>query len=248
MSLISKVFQKIYLFWVVLVFSVFMIILLPLIILPILLGQKYGNITFFALYLWSKIFSILNFIHYKIIGADNIDKKQSYIYTSNHTSFLDIPGLTISIPTQFRPLAKKELLKAPIFGLIVKVVTVVVDRSSADSRRESINILKKRIHSGISLLIFPEGTQNRTEQPLQPFYDGAFRLAIETQTPVLPMVIVNAGKLMPPTGFSIRPGKIKVVFGEPIDVSNYTMEDTPKLKTEVFNIMQELLKKHPIEA
>ncbi len=248
MRFISKVLLKIYTFWVLLVFSVFMIVLLPIIILPILLGQKYGSITYFGLYLWSWIFSILNFIHYKQIGRKNVDRKQSYVYVSNHTSFLDIPGLTMGIPTQFRPLAKKELLKAPVFGLIVRVATVVVDRSNPESRRESINILKKRIRSGISLLIFPEGTQNRTDQPLQPFYDGAFRLAIETQTPLLPIVVVNAGKLMPPSRLTLRPGKIKVVFGKPIEVSSLGMDDVKKLKEETFEVMSKMLEENPIKA
>lgn len=247
MKFITNILLKIYTFWVLLVFSVFMIALLPLIILPIVLGEKYGHVTYFALSLWSWIFSILNFIPYEQIGKENVNKKQSYVYTSNHTSFLDIPGLTMAIPTQYRPLAKKELLKIPVFGLIVKVATVVVDRSNPESRRESINILKKRIKSGISLLIFPEGTQNRTDQPLQPFYDGAFRLAIETQTPILPIVIVNAGKLMPPSGLAIRPGKIKVVFGEPIDVSEYAMEDVKALKERTFETMSKMLADNPIK-
>lgn len=247
MKFLQALLIKLYTFWVLIVFSVFMLLLLPIIILPILLGEKYGGITYFALRLWSRIFSILNFIRYQQIGRDNVDRKQSYIYTSNHTSFLDIPGLTMGIPTQFRPLAKKELLKAPVFGLIVKVATVVVDRSNPESRKESLKTLKKRIKSGISLLIFPEGTQNRTAQPLQPFYDGAFRIAIETQTPVLPIVVVNAGKLMHPSGLTVKPGKIKVVFGEPLSVENYRMDQVKELKQKTYDIMEKMLADNPID-
>lgn len=224
--------------WVMLVFSIFMLLFLPLIVLPILLGEKYGRITYFGLLLWSWVFSKLTFIRYKVIGRKNIDRKQSYIYTSNHTSFLDIPGLTLGIPTQFRPLAKKELLKIPVFGLIARVAAIIVDRSSTKSRKSSIRRLKKTLSAGISILIFPEGTQNRSDQPLQRFYDGAFRIAIETGSPIMPIVVTNAGKLMPPSTINVKPGTIKVIFGKEINTSGLTLADLPMLKERVYDIMK----------
>jgi len=230
---------KIYTLWVIIVFSVFMIILLPFIILPILLGN--GRITYAALRWWSWIFSKLTFIRYEIKNRHFVDRKQSYIYTSNHTSFLDAPGIRLAIPTQFRPLAKKELLKIPVFGLIVKTCCIIVDRSNAKSRKESIKKLTSYLKQKISILLFAEGTQNRTKEILQPFYDGAFRIAIETQTPIMPMVVINAGKLMPPSGLTIKPGKIKVVFGEAVPVEGMTLKDLPQLKEKVFNLMKDLI-------
>ena len=238
------VLLKIYMIWVLLVFTTFMIILLPLIVLPILIHVRVGMGTFYGLKIWSWIFSKLNFIPYEIIGKKNVKASNSYIYTCNHTSFLDAPGIALAIPNQFRPLAKKELLKIPIFGLIVRVVTVVVDRSSPESRKTSLQKLKDIIKKGVSILIFPEGTQNRTKDLLQPFYSGAFRTAIETQTPIMPMVVINAGQLMPPGTMNIRPGKIKVVFGEPIHVDGYTMQNVNELKDHTFKIMEELLIKN----
>lgn len=230
MAIIRSILNKLYTFWVLLVFTVFMLILLPGILLPILFGQEYGRVAYTFLKIWSWIFSKLNFIRYKIHHRDRIDPKKSYIYTSNHTSFLDAPGLSLGIPTQFRPLAKKELKKIPVFGLIIRVVTIVVDRSSAESRRKSIETLKKILARGISILIFPEGTQNRTSESLQPFYDGAFRIAIQTQTSIAPIIIRNAGKLMAPSSLSVRPGSIDVIFAEPIEVRGMTMQDLPDLK------------------
>ncbi len=228
-----------YLVWVAIVFITFMIILLPMFILPILLGQKYGRITYIGLYLWSRVFSLLTFIHYKTIGLENFDKKKSYVYTSNHTSFLDIPGVVRSIPGQFRPLAKKELLKVPVFGWIVKVACVVVDRSSPESRKESSLLLKERIKSGISLLIFSEGTQNRSDDPLLPFYEGAFRISKDTDTDVLPMVILNAGKLMPPGKLNVRPGKIKMVFDKPVSPDQFS--NAAEMKEHVRNVMLKMI-------
>ena len=241
MRMLKKILLKIYMIWVLLVFSIFMILLLPLIILPMLLGEKYGHVTYFALAVWSWIFSKLTFIRYEIVGRENVDRQRSYIYTSNHTSFLDIPGLTLGIPTQFRPLAKKELLKIPVFGFIVRVATVVVDRSNAESRKKSIRTLKKILNEGISILIFPEGTQNRTKLPLQPFYDGAFRIAIETDTPIVPIVVTNAGKLMPPSTINLRPGKIKVIFGEIVETHHMKLTDLPFLKERVYHTMKEAI-------
>lgn len=238
----KKLISFFYLVWVAIVFITFMIILLPMFILPILLGQKYGGITYTGLYLWSRVFSLLTFIHYKTIGLENFDRKKSYVFTSNHTSFLDIPGVVRSIPGQFRPLAKKELLKVPVFGWIVKVACVVVDRSSPESRKASTMLLKERIKSGISLLIFSEGTQNRSDEPLLPFYEGAFRISRDTNTEILPMVILNAGKLMPPGSLKIKPGKIKMVFGKSVSPDQFN--SSAEMKDHVRNLMLQMIEDH----
>ncbi|MTI26661.1 lysophospholipid acyltransferase family protein [Fulvivirga kasyanovii] len=243
MKALKQIASKIYVGWVLLVFTSFMLILLPIIIFPILLGEKYGSITYFGLRAWSWIFSKLNFIKYEVVNANNVNRNKSYIYTSNHTSFLDVPGLCLGVPTQFRPLAKRELLKIPVFGWIVRVAAVIVDRSSTESRKKSVKKLKQVLGEGISILIFPEGTQNRTDQPLQPFYDGAFRIAVEAGAPIMPIVITNAGRLMPPNSLNIKPGKIKVIFGEEVDTSGYSLSDLPFLKEKVFNEMKAIVER-----
>ena len=94
---------------------------------------------------------------------------------------------------------------------------------------------------GISILIFPEGTQNRTQDRLQPFYDGAFRVAIETKQPIVPIVVLNAGKLMPPNKIHIEPGTIKLVAGNEIQTDNYSLKETSQLKQKVFDTMDEMI-------
>lgn len=168
----------------------------------------------------------------------------SCIYVSNHTSFLDIPGIRLIIPGEFRPIAKKELLKIPIFGIIVKAATVVVDRSNAQSRKQSMEKLSSILTGGIAILVFAEGTQNRTKEILQPFKDGAFRIAIDTQLPIVPLVVVGAGPLMPPGTLTIKPGRIKVIAGAPIPVTGLTTDDTQTLKQQVFDTMLEIYKKN----
>jgi 1-acyl-sn-glycerol-3-phosphate acyltransferase len=147
------------------------------------------------------------------------------------------------IPGEFRPLAKKELLKIPVFGWIAQSAAVIVDRSSGESRKKSMDKLKKILLDGLSILIFAEGTQNRTKDVLQPFKEGAFRIAVDTQQPILPMVVVGAGPLMPPGTIRLRPGKIKVIVAPEIPTSGLTYDDLPKLKQQTFEIMKELIVK-----
>lgn len=244
LNFIRSVLSRLYIVWVLIVFSVFMILFLPGIILPFFLGERFGWIGYLFLRLWSWIFSILNRIPYEIIGRENIRKGKSFIYVSNHTSFLDIPGLTITIPGQFRPLAKKELLKLPVFGWIAQNASVIVDRSSPESRKKSFDRLKNILKAGISILIFAEGTQNRSQEVLQPFKDGAFRIAVDTQQPILPVVVIGAGKLMPPGRFYIKPGKIKIVVGKEIPTEGLTSKDMAALKDQTFSIMKEMIQKN----
>lgn len=218
MKVLSSLFNGLYIFWVFLVFTVFMLVFLPGIILPAFFGPRAVSVTYFFMKAWSWVFSMLTFIRYEIVGRERIEKGKAYIYVSNHTSFLDLPGIALTIRGQFRPLAKKELLKLPVFGWITRATCVVVDRSSNESRKKSINHLKHILSLGINILIFPEGTQNRTAAKMQPFKDGAFRIAVDTQKPLMPMVVLGAGKLMPPGTIQLRPGKIKIVVGDEIHV------------------------------
>jgi len=194
---------------------------------------------------WSWVFSMRTFIRYDIVGRENIEHNKSYIFVSNHTSFLDLPGIAMTIRGQFRPLAKKELLKLPVFGWITRATCVVVDRSNNESRKESINHLKDILNLGINILIFPEGTQNRTKEILQPFKDGACRIAVDTQKTLLPLVVIGAGKLMPPGTIRLRPGRIKIIVGKEILLR--PDETTASLKRQTYEIMMEMCDEHIAE-
>ena len=241
MKIITFLLSLLYKIWVGLVFTVFMIILLPGIVLPFLLGQRFGAVGYAFLWLWSWIFSKLTFIRYRFYGKENFRKGQAYIYVSNHTSFLDIPGLTMLLPGQFRPLAKKELLRIPIFGWIARSAAIIVDRSSPESRKKSIDRLKAFLKDHISILIFAEGTQNRTSNPLQPFKDGAFRIAVDTQQPLLPIVVIGAGPLMPPGTINLKPGLIRIYVGEEITTTGLRIQDVRALKEQTFNVMTAMI-------
>ncbi len=244
LAFIENILLKLYALWVFLVFTIFMILFLPGLTMPFILGKRFSWLGYTFLRIWSWIFSKLTFIRYEIHGKENFRKGQAYIYVSNHTSFLDLPGITLTIPGEFKPMAKKELLKIPLFGWIARGATIIVDRSSAESRKKSLDKLKDILLDGISILLFAEGTQNRSIEILQPFKDGAFRLAIDTQEPVLPMVVIGAGKLMPPGTVNLRPGVIKIFVAKEISIEGLTNSDLPLLKQKTFDMMKDLIVKN----
>lgn len=223
------------------VFTFFMLLFLPFILVPGFFGARAVGFSYFFMKAWSQIFSWLTFIRYEIRGRENIPREKAFIYVSNHTSFLDLPGIAMSIRGQFRPLAKKELLKIPVFGWITAVTCVVVDRSSPESRQKSIKNLKHILGQQISILIFPEGTQNRSREILQPFKEGAFKIALETRQSLLPLVVRNAGRLMPPGTLQLRPGKITIDVGHPIPVNEGLANDSAELKDHAFEVMKNML-------
>ena len=118
--------------------------------------------------------SIDFYLDKKIYEAPH-DKKKPYIFVSNHISYLDAAILVKAFRQPVRPLGKVEMSKVPVFGFIYKNAIVTVDRSNPENRAKSVRIFKSIISKGISVLVFPEGTFNMTNQPLKEFYDGAFR-------------------------------------------------------------------------
>lgn len=241
-----KLLAAIYLGYGLIVFFAVMLIFLPFIILSSFLPNKLGaTVPFFFLRCWSFIFSTLSLFFYSVKGADKLDTSKPYIYVPNHGSYLDATAVVLAAPTAFKPLGKIEMSRVPLFGFIYKRVVVMVDRSTKESRSESVEKLKLVLQKGISILIFPEGTMNRTPQVLKDFYDGAFRIAIETKTPIAPFVILNAKKIMPRNNpLSVRPGVIDIVFADPIDVSEYTSDDIEILKLRVYKVMEDLFFQH----
>ena len=151
--------------------------------------------------------------------------------------------MVISAPKVFKPLGKIEMLKIPIFGMIYKRMVVMINRKDKQSRLRCIEELKIELASGLSILIFPEGTMNRTEEALAEFYDGAFRLAIETQTAIVPVAIFNARNLMPRKNMLlVRPGRISCVYGSPIEVTGLSETEIPKLKAKAHHILESMIR------
>ena len=243
----NKVLSGLYLLYGTLIFITLMIIVLPFVllasaILPMHAGKR---VILFLLRCWAWCFSYTSFFWITTVHKKMINRQIPHIYVGNHGSYLDAVAVCIGIPQFFSPLGKVEMTKIPIFGIIYKRIVIMIDRSSKESRAQSVSALKSDISNGSSILIFPEGTMNKTGAPLTEFYDGAFRIAIETQTSLMPFVTINNRKLLPRINpLSARPGLIKIVFITPVSVKGLTMEDLPMLKQKVLDLMEEAILVH----
>lgn len=177
------------------------------------------------------------------IGKKPFDKK--YVYVANHISYLDTVLIYAAIPHYFRTLAKKEMVKIPVFGYVYKQLAVLVDRSSAHSRARSMRLMWRVLKNESNIAVFPEGTFNETDAPLKDFYDGAFRLAINTQTDILPMIFPDTVKRWHySTAWKLNPGRNRVIYLEPVSIQGYSMERLPELKQKVYQQMEEALKEY----
>lgn len=188
---------------------------------------------------------------YTVIGIRHQEKhevpreKKQYIFVANHISYLDIPSAVLGIAQPFRALGKAEMKVVPVFGWIYRIAVVMVNRKSAADRAKSIRSLKAVLKKGISILIFPEGTFNETGKTLGHFYDGAFRIAIETQTPIKPLLLIDTLKRMHYRSlFEINPGINRVIHLEEVDVTGYTLDDVQLLKEKVKEQMREGLERY----
>ncbi len=212
-----KAIQWIYTVYVITVFTLTMLLFSLFIIIPLVISTKGGRVSFIFIRAWAHTWSALVGIRYEIHGKEHIVKGQPYIYIFNHRSFLDAPVIPIAIPQEIRAMGKKELNNIPLFGLIVSRVAVWVDRKDANSRQVSVARLKEILNQGISVVVAPEGTRNDSNETLLPFQRGAFRIAVETQVPIMPMAIIGADKLMKKGSLLMRPGKVRIYFSKPIE-------------------------------
>jgi 1-acyl-sn-glycerol-3-phosphate acyltransferase len=204
---------------------------------------KGGNLLYKACTLWGDIWLPLIFIWHKNIYEQPIDKKASYIFVSNHISYFDIPVIVKTFRQPIRPLGKAEIAKIPIFGFIYKNAIVTVERSSAPNRAKSVAVLKSVLKQGVSILVFPEGTFNETGKPLKEFYDGAFRIAIETSTPIVPVLMLDTfDRLHYKSIFSLTPGISRSVFLQPVSTEGLGSKDVTVLKDKVYALMEERLR------
>jgi len=185
--------------------------------------------------LWMGTFMLLSGIRFSVRGKNHFDGLENAVIVCNHNSMLDIPVSFPFLPRANKTIAKKSLSKVPIFGWIYSIGTVLVDRNDSKSRQSSYNEMKYVLNHGLDMLLYPEGTRNKTSAPLKSFYDGAFKLAIETQKPIVPVVLLNSKKMLPakPTMY-FRPGKITMNILSPVYPQGHTINS---LKQEVYDIM-----------
>ncbi len=197
---------------------------------------------------WADCWFFLLGIYHKNIYEAPHDINRQYIFVSNHISYFDIPVMLKAVRRQhIRILGKSEMARVPLFGFIYKNAAVMVDRKSARERYKSVNILKAVLRKNISIFICPEGTFNMTSAPLKSFFDGAFRIAIETETPIKPILLLDTyDRLNYKSIFSLSPGKSRAVYLEETITTGLTLADVPSLKQKIFDQMAEGLVRYNV--
>jgi 1-acyl-sn-glycerol-3-phosphate acyltransferase len=187
---------------------------------------------------WMKFFFVFSGVRRIITGKQHFRKGEAYIVVCNHNSFMDVPLTSPGIPGPNKTIAKVEMSRIPIFGAIYKSGSVLVDRKSEESRRNSYLRMKEVLRLGLHMCIYPEGTRNQTSEPLQRFHDGAFKLAVETGNSVIPAVIRHTKKVLPRKAFFFWPRPVEMHFLPPVSPLGKTSQ---QLKEEVFAVMKEKL-------
>lgn len=238
MNFIKNILGRIFALWALLSFMLtFLIIFIPSMICWLIPDPKGQKIFIQIARLWMNVWLRLTGCSVKIKGTNHFKKGTTYIITSNHNSLMDVPLSSPFIPGANKTIAKSTFTKVPLFGFYYMKGSVIVNRSNDKSRRQSIEKMKAVLKQGIHICIYPEGTRNRSTEPLKKFYDGAFKLAVDTKTSVIPAVIFNTKKVLPlDKTFYFWPQKIQMHFLEPIPVADHTAD---QLKTMVFETMKE---------
>lgn len=235
-----------YFLYAAVIFVALMLLVVPVVIVASFFGKiRGGNIIYKACQWWTDIWFFCIGIRHRDIYETPHNKNEQYIFVANHISYLDIPVIVKAVRQPVRILGKAEMGKVPVFGFIYRNAAVTVDRSSAENRAKSVRILKSVIRRGISIFIFPEGTFNESDEPLRSFYDGAFRIAIETQTPIKPLLFLDTyARQHYKSVLSLNPGRSRSIFLASVPVEGLTQKDLPVLKEKVYSLMAEALRKY----
>ena len=245
MKLIIKCLQVLYSIYAMLLFVLMLFVVVLFVIPASFFGKiRGGNFIYQVCGVWGDIWLPMVGILHKNIFPTPHSPHHACIFVINHSSYMDIPIVVKAIRQPIRILAKMEMSRIPVFGILYRNATVMVDRSSAEQRAKTVMTLKSILKKGISIVIFPEGTFNDTTEPLKEFYQGAFRIALEMQTPVKPVIFVDTvDRLHYNSIFSLTPGESRAIFLPEVPVEGLTLKDADVLKNKVFRMMDEELRK-----
>lgn len=241
MKLLLKPIQWIYSIYAMVMFVATTLLVFPFVFIASFFGRiRGGNFIYKVCKVWGGMWFVLIGVRHKNIYEVPHDESRQYIFVANHISYMDIPPIILAINQPLRILAKFEMSKIPIFGFMYKRATIMVDRRDAERRARSIRLMKSVLNRHISIFIFPEGTFNETDKPLKEFFDGAFRIAIETQTPIKPLLFIDTlDRLHYKSIFSFSPGKCRTIFLAEIPVEGLQLQDIVMLKNKVYAAMEE---------
>jgi 1-acyl-sn-glycerol-3-phosphate acyltransferase len=236
MIVFKYIFWVLYRVWFYILIGLPIIIMFPILLVSILKESWYPY--FFRLArIWAKFILIGMGFRWKIKSEQTLEKDKSYMFIANHTSMADIMLMLVSIKKPFVFVGKMELAKIPLFGFFYKRTCILVDRSSAKSRHGVFLSAQRRLKSGVSICIFPEGGVPEEHIVLDDFKDGAFRLAINHQIPIVPLTFADNKKRLSYTFFSGGPGRMRVKIHEFLNTEGLTIQDTKTLNENAKGII-----------
>ena len=190
---------------------------------------------------WARVLLPIAGARVEVLGREHL--RPWAIYVSNHASYMDTPVIFAKLPFQFRILAKQSLWKWPFIGWHLNRsghIPVSVDNGGSGSSVSGLSRALRVLRAGMPLFIFPEG--GRTEDgELQPFMNGPAFLAIRAQAPLIPMALIGTRELLPMHSGHFRPGLVRLVIGEAIETTGYTVRQadllTARLEAEISRLI-----------
>ncbi|MDM8552908.1 lysophospholipid acyltransferase family protein [Desulfobacterales bacterium HSG2] len=187
--------------------------------------------------MWAESILFISGIRVRVRGLSNISPDRSYIYMPNHQSYFDIPVLMAYLRVQFRWLAKVELFKIPIFGQAMQRAGYIsIDRSNRKSAFKSLRQAAETIRNGVSVVIFPEGTRSR-DGSISPFKKGGFIVAIDSEVPIVPVILHGTRSIMSRQRLTINPRDVEVEIRPPVETSEYTRKTKGDLLENIRQII-----------
>lgn len=234
MKFIKEILGRIFALWAIIVFAVTLLVfLVPFLLFVVYLPDPKKTLRFIAMArVWMGVFLPLIGCPLRVRGREHFAPGQNYVVVCNHNSFMDVPISSPYIPGGNKTIAKIEMAKIPLFGLIYKTGSVLVDRKSEKSRKDSYLRMKKVLAMGLHMCIYPEGTRNKSDQPIKAFHDGAFRLAIDTGKAVVPGIIFHTRGVLPADKpFFLMPHRLGFHFLPPIPVEPGDTVESLKSRT-----------------
>ena len=246
MIVFKYIFWLFYRIWFYILVAIPIIALFPILLIAISRNQWYPFFFKLARF-WAKFILIGMGLIWRIDKQESPEKGKSYMFIGNHTSMIDIMLMLASVKNPFVFVGKKELAKIPLFGFFYRKTCILVDRSDAQSRKAVFLRAQKRLQSGLSICIFPEGLVPEEQIELAEFKDGAFRLAINHKIPIVPLTFADNKKRFSYTFFSGGPGELRVKIHRFLQTDKLTVADTKKLNEEARSVILNQLQQFKIK-
>jgi len=183
--------------------------------------------------LWARVALLAAGVEVRMEGLEPLERKGPYIFMSNHQGGYDIFALQGHLPFHFKWLAKKELFSIPVLGWAMAAAGYIpIDREGTRETVKAMNEAAQKIHDGMSVIIFPEGTRS-PDGSIQPFKKGGFTLAIKSKVPIVPVAIVGSREIMPKGRLTVRSGRIRIRSEPLIETKDCSLRDWKPLMEKV---------------